>query len=85
MVTDPTGREWIRADEAPQHVGSDITAGILAGWEASGRVKPRRVGRAVWYAVDELREAEYETRTGGRGWKRGRPRRAGLDPQDLPG
>lgn len=64
--------DYIRATEAPDHLGADITADRIRDWKRRRLITGYPVGRATYYRLDELIEVEYVTRT----TPEGRPRRA---------
>ena len=77
------GAFWIRASEASEQFGSDVTSAMLRRWADRGvgpvdrRITVRRYRDslgAVWYHHGDAIEAEHAARTAGSG----RPRRASV-------
>lgn len=66
------GVEFITAQEAPEHLGDDITPEMVRNWGSRRLVQGYRVGRHTYYALDDLIEVEFVVSESGQG----RPRRA---------
>jgi hypothetical protein len=62
MIEDANGRQWILAAEAAEHLGRDVTPHMVRAWAARRDVTQVRIREGVFYALDELREAEKATR-----------------------
>jgi hypothetical protein len=61
-VIEVEGIRYVTATEAPDHLGADVTPGMVAMWRQRRMITPYRVGREVYYRLDELIEVEYVTR-----------------------
>lgn len=66
------GQRFVTATEVGRgYIGGDVTMAMVAMWRKRRMVTPYRVGREVFYRLDELKEVEQATRD----TPRGRPRR----------
>jgi hypothetical protein len=67
---------YVTATEAPDHFSPSLKVrkGTVAQWHHDREVTGYRIGRQVYFRLDELQEVEYVKRT----TRGGRPRR-GLD------
>lgn len=64
------GRDYYTANEIPD-IWPDVTPEAVRQWAARGRVNGHRVGREVYYDLNDLTETEHATRTSPRGGRRG--------------
>jgi hypothetical protein len=62
---------YVTATEAPEWLGDDVTSGMVAMWRHRHMITPYRVGREVYYRLDELREVEQVTREAPQSHRRG--------------
>lgn len=61
---------YISATEAPGYLGPDVTPGMVYKWRQRHMVNGYKVGREVYYRLDELKEVEGVLRRRGLGRKR---------------
>lgn len=63
-ITDDQGRpaRYVTATEAPDWLGDDVTVDAVNKWHTRRMVTGYRVGRLVYFRLDELREVEQVTR-----------------------
>lgn len=64
------GIEYVTASEAPDRLGADVVPAMVWDWKRRRLVTGYRVGREVYYRLDELIEVEYVLRVAGKGRKR---------------
>jgi hypothetical protein len=53
---------YVTATEAPDWLGDDVTVDMVNKWHRRRKVTGFRVGREVFFRLDELREVEQVTR-----------------------
>ncbi len=64
------GRDWYTANEIPD-MWPDVTPEAVRAWASRGRLNGHRIGREVYYDINDLAKAEHQASTATRGNKRG--------------
>jgi hypothetical protein len=70
------GREYGTAQQIAARLGGDVTVAMVRNWAARDGLESIRVGRTVYYPLDQAATIERDKRVTGRG----RPRRLDAEP-----
>ncbi|WKU07996.1 hypothetical protein [Micromonospora sp. HUAS LYJ1] len=69
------GREYGTAEQIATRLGGDVTVAMVRNWAARDGLESIRVGRTVYYPLDQAATIERDKRVTGRG----RPRRLDVE------
>ncbi|WP_420123193.1 hypothetical protein [Nakamurella sp.] len=61
------GQEYGTAQQIAARLGGDVTVAMVRNWAARDGLESIRVGRTVYYPLDQAATIERDKRVGGRG------------------
>lgn len=61
------GREYGTAEQIAARLGGDVTVAMVRNWAQRDGLARHRVGRTVYYPLDQAATIERDKRTSGRG------------------